>query len=164
MARWTDLDWEIPINEGAIMMVYIYSGKAQIGLMELPAHHIVDEPLDKYGFTQINHLIRNHDGSSTGKISLYMQLENLPDIQVYEQVKENGAHRNPYDLNPPALQPTEAYELDPILQAMAARPFFTLADAMEAGQGVMMHVTIRELDVTDLDPVHWFGKKNSWPN
>ena len=32
---------------------------------------------------------------------------------------------------------------------------------MEAGQGVMMQVIIKELDVTDLDPVHWFGKKNS---
>jgi hypothetical protein len=143
------------------MMVYMYSGKTQIGLLELPAHHITEEPLDKYGFTQINHLIRNHDGSSTGKLSLYMQLENLPDIQVYDQVHENGAHKNPYDLTPTTLQPTPEYEMDPILQMMAERPFFTLADAMEAGQGVMMHVSIKELDVTDLDPVHWFGKKNS---
>ncbi len=161
MARWTELDWEIPINEGAIMMVYLYSGKSQIGFLELPAHHITDEPLDKYGYTQINHLIRNHDGSSTGKVSIYLQLEALPDIQVYDQVQENGAWRNPYDLNPPPLVPTQQVVLDPILQKMAERPFFTLADAMEAGQGVMMQVVIKELDVTDLDPVHWFGKKNS---
>lgn len=162
IARWEELNWDIPLNEGCVMMCYVYSGNKQIGLLELPAHTITREPLDEYGYTQICHMIRNHDGLSTGKMTLIFQLNNLPDVQIFDAIQENGGHRNPYGaLGVRTIEPTEEYQQDPIIQMMATQPFFSLADAMDSGVGIMLHVHIMEVDVTDLDAVHWFGKKNS---
>jgi len=159
-ARWVDLDWDIPINEGCILMIYCMSGDIQIGFVELEAHHITAEPLDNYGMTSISQFIRDHDGMSTGKLTIIMQLQNVPDLNVYDAIV-NGVDRDPYNLTKPTKSHVVNDELDPVLELMATQPFFALADAMATGVGIMLRVEVLELDVTDLDAVHFFGIKNS---
>jgi len=159
-ARWIDLDWDIPINEGCILMIYCLSGSVQIGFVELEAHHITAEPLDNYGMTSISQFIRDHDGMSTGKLTIIMQLQNVPDLNVYDAIV-NGVDRDPYNLTKPLKSHVVDEEADPVLELMATQPFFALADAMATGVGIMLRVEIIELDVTDLDAVHFFGIKNS---
>jgi hypothetical protein len=159
-ARWVDLDWDIPINEGCIMMIYCYSENKQIGFVELNAHEIVDEPLDNYGMTSLSVFIRDHDGLSTGKLTLIIQLENVPDLDVYDRIV-NGMDKDPYNLSNPIKSNVIKEEVDPILEMMATQPFFSLKDATATGTGIMLSVEIIELDVTDLDAVHYFGKLNS---
>ena len=159
-ARWVDLDWDIPINEGCILMIYCYTEDIQIGFIELEAHHIADEPLDNYGMTVISQFIRDHDGLSTGKLTIIMQLQNVPDLDVYDAIV-NGVDRDPYNLKKPIKSNVVKEEVDPVLEMMATQPFFSLKDATATGAGIMLSVQIIELDVTDLDAVHYFGKKNS---
>ncbi len=159
-ARWVDLDWDIPINEGCIMMIYCYSGDIQIGFMELNAHLIVEEPLDNYGMTVVSAFIRDHDGMSTGKLTIIFQLENVPDLDVYDSIV-NGVDKDPYNVVKTKISHVVNEEIDPVLELMATQPFFSLKDATETGTGIMLSVQIIELDCTDLDAVHYFGKKNS---
>ncbi len=159
-ARWVDLDWDIPLNEGCIMMIYCSSSDVPIGFVELEAHHIADEPLDNYGMTNISRFLRNHDGLSTGKLTIIMQLQNVPDLQVYDAIV-NGLDRDPYNLTKSVKSHVVKDEVDPVLQLLESKPFFSLADATVTGIGIMLCVEISEIDVTDLDAVHYFGKKNS---
>ena len=96
--RWTDLNWPIPVNEGCVVNVYIYSGDLVIGWAELLAHEIVRVPLNSYGLTVLDMPILDTHQLSTGRVQLQLQLHNVM-VEDYEKMafKEKKNH---YDLSP----------------------------------------------------------------
>ena len=117
--------------------------------MELSAQTILDEPLNQYGLTQVSGFIRDHDNMSTGKVTVIMQLENLPDMDTYDAIRDNGGRVDPYDLETKERKIQEKEEVDPVMEMMVTQPFFSLADATKlfvAADGVMLHVSVRNAD------------------
>jgi len=83
--RWTNLQWPVPINEGCILNVYIYSGDTLVGWAEVPAHEIVRVPLDDHGLTVLNLPILDVYQLRTGRVQLQLQLHNVM-VEDYEKL------------------------------------------------------------------------------
>lgn len=163
--RWTDLNWPVPVNEGCIINVYIYSGDSCIGWLELPAHEIVRVPLDAYGLTVINLPIHDIDQLSTGRVQLQLQLNNVM-VEDYDRLATKAV-KNHYDLSPEKekdINLRNPYVPEPDMQEYMENvnqaPFFSLEDARKRNQGIMLRVRVLSIDVTDLKPMHILEKNS----
>lgn len=164
--RWTGLNWPVPVNEGCVVNVYIYSDSVMIGWMELQAHEIVRYPLDQYGLTVINLPIHDIDGLSTGRVQVMMQLNNVM-VEDYD-VLANKAKPNYYDLTPkpePDINLRKAYVPDDEMKtymdnSLAPAAFFSVDEARRKNTGIMLQVCVMEVDVTDLKTMHILEKNS----